>query len=121
MFNLKFYQIAVLLISLLMIYFGLEKFFRREAGQSWLKVLVRIVVWGGMAAIALFPGVSNYLAEFVGLQGNVNAVILTGFVLVFLLIFKIISVVERLEQRIATLVRDDALKAMKHDQKKPLS
>lgn len=108
--ELKFYQIAITLLSLVMIYFGLEKFFRRQPGQSLLKLSVRIIVWGGMAAIALFPNFSNYLAEFIGLKGNVNAVILTGFILVFLLIFKIIAVVERIEQQISVLTRQEALK-----------
>src|SRR3989344_4894149 len=53
--DLQFYQIAVLLISLVMIYFGLEKYFQRQATQTFFKLLVRIVVWGGMSLVALFP------------------------------------------------------------------
>jgi hypothetical protein len=106
----KFYQIAVLLISLVMVGFGLERFIRGGTGQSLLKLGVRFAVWGGMAAVALFPQVTNYLAHFIGLEGNINAVILTGFILVFLLIFKILSVVERIEQDISVLTRQDALK-----------
>lgn len=109
-FQLHFYQIAVLAVSSVMIYFGLEKFLRREQGQSFLKLLVRFVVWGGMIAVTLFPQVTNYLAEFFGLKDNINAVILTGFLLVFLMIFKILSVVERIEQDISALTRADALK-----------
>lgn len=108
--NLHFYQVAVAAIAAVMIYFGLEKFIRREPGQSWLKLAVRLMVWGGMAAVALFPTITNYLADFFGLEGNINAVILTGFLLVFLIIFKILSVVERIEQDITTLTRSIALK-----------
>lgn len=106
----KFYQIAVALIAAAMIYFGLEKFIRREPGQTWLKLLLRVVVWGGMAVVALFPLVTNYLAEFIGLKGNINAVILIGFLLVFAIIFKILSVVERIEKEISTLTRREALR-----------
>jgi len=63
-----------------------------------------------MAAIALFPTVTNYLATFIGIEGNINAVVLVGFLLVFLIIFKILSVVERIEQDITRLIRKDALK-----------
>lgn len=107
--SLHFYQIAIILISLTMIYFGLEKYFRREATQSLLKLAVRIIVWGGMTAIALFPDLSDKMADFIGIEDNINAVILTGFLLVFLIIFKILSVVERIEQEISTLTREDAL------------
>jgi len=112
--SLKFYQIAVTLISIFMISDGFLKFFRRQASQSVLKLIVRLFVWGGMAAVAMFPSLTNKLAQFVGLEGNINAVILTGFLLVFLLIFKILSVIERIEADITTLTRENALKEMKH-------
>jgi len=106
---LKFYQIAILAISALMIYFGLEKFIGRKSGQSVSKIAVRLIVWGGMAVIALFPSLTNTLAHFIGLEGNINAVILLGFLLVFLIIFKILSVVERIEQDITRLTRKEAM------------
>lgn len=110
---LKFYQIAVTLIAVFMISVGLRKYIYRQASQSFLKLFVRIIVWGGMAAIALFPSLTSQLAKFIGLEGNINAVILTGFLLVFLLIFKILSVIERIEQDISTLTRKDALRGLK--------
>lgn len=119
--DLKFYQIAVALISLTMIVLGLERYFKRGSGQSLLKLLTRIVVWGGMAAVALFPHLSNYLAAFVGLEGNINAVILIGFILVFLIIFKILSVVERIEQDISILTQRDSMKSVVHKKNEKLS
>ncbi len=116
--TLHFYQIAILLISLTMIYFGLEKYLRRQATQTLFKLLIRIIVWGGMSAVAFFPGITDHLALFIGIEGNVNAVILLGFLLVFLLIFKILSIVERLEQQISTFVRHDALSDFDKDIKK---
>ena len=108
--DLQFYQIAIVVISLVMIYFGLEKFFQRQATQTLFKLIVRIIIWGGMSAVALFPDLTDKIADFIGIEGNINAVILLGFLLVFLLIFKILAVVERLEQQISTLIRQDALK-----------
>ena len=107
------YQLIVSGIAALMIAQGAIKYFTRGENQSFLKFFVRLVVWGGMAAVALFPQITNTLASFVGLEGNINAVILTAFLLVFLLIFKILSVVERIEQNISTLTRKDALEEMR--------
>ncbi len=115
--DLKFYQIVVALISFTMIAIGIQKFISRRTAQTWIKLLMRLVIWGGMAAVALFPQVTNYLAKFVGLEGNINAVILTGFLLIFLIIFKILSTVERIEQDISTLTRNDALKSVFKEKK----
>ncbi len=107
--HLRFYQIVVTGIAMFMMYDGVQKFLRRGTGQSFLKLSVRLLVWGGMAAVALFPGFTNLLAKLIGLEGNINAVILIGFLLVFLIIFKILSVIERIEQDISTLTRKEAI------------
>ncbi len=115
--HIHFYQFAVCLIALLMIYFGLEKYLRGGTGQSFLKLLVRLVVWGGMGAVALFPSITLYLARFIGLEGNINAVMLIGFLLVFLMIFKILSVVERIEHDISVLTSQQALQQLPPDRR----
>ncbi|MCE9642713.1 MAG: DUF2304 domain-containing protein [Candidatus Andersenbacteria bacterium] len=109
------YQLIVSGIAILMIFQGAIKYFTHGENQSFLKFFVRLIVWGGMATVSLFPQITNALASFVGLQGNINAVIMTGFLLVFLMIFKILSVVERIEHDISVLTREDALKKLKSD------
>ena len=104
------YQIIVSAIALVMIYQGIVNFAKGKTGQSFLKLFTRIVVWGGMAFIAIFPEFTNTLAQIIGLQGNINAVILTGFILIFLIIFKLLSAIERLEQNVSELTRKDSIK-----------
>jgi hypothetical protein len=74
---------------------------------------VRIIVWGGMAAVALYPELTVFLAKTIGIEGNLNAIILTGFILVFLMIFKLLSAIERVESQLSDVVRNDALKKIK--------
>lgn len=107
--GIHLYQFVVVALSATMMVQGIYKYVTRQAGQSLLKVAVRLIVWGGMAAVALFPTLTNSLAKIIGLEGNINAVILTGFLLVFLMIFKILSVVERIEQDISYLTREEAM------------
>jgi hypothetical protein len=107
--NIHLYQIIILLVSTAMIYQGAEKFLKGQSGQTFWKLGIRILVWGGMAAVAIFPNLSNFLADVIGIQGNINAVILTGFFLVFLMIFKLLSAIERLEQQVTLLTRKEAL------------
>jgi len=110
MFNLHFYQIVVTAIAMAMIYQGIGNYIKGRNHPTFLKLAVRIVVWGGMATVALFPAITFWAARVIGIEGNLNAVILTGFILVFLMIFKLLSAIERLELQISELTRKDALK-----------
>lgn len=113
--SLALYQIIILAIALFMLSQGVAHYFKRQSGQTILKLAVRVIVWGGMAVVVAFPGISNSLAKVIGIQGNINAVILTGFLLVFMMIFKLLSAIERLEQQITTVVRDKAVQDINSD------
>ena len=103
------YQIAISIISAVMIYKGVASYVKGETGQTLLKVSVRIIVWGGMAFIAIFPEFTRIVAKVIGIEGNINAVILTGFLLIFLIIFKLLSAIEKLEQGLSEVTRKEAL------------
>lgn len=113
--KIHLYQIAITLISAFMLFQGISRYVKGEKGQTILKLAVRILVWGGMAFVALFPAFTNTLAKIIGMEGNINAVILTGFILVFLIIFKLLSAIERLEQSMSEIVRKDSLKNLDKD------
>lgn len=116
--HLQLYQVVILALSGFMIYQGMSNFFKGKDHQTVLKIGVRIIIWGGMATIVLFPNFSNVLADIIGIEGNINAVVLTGFILVFLMVFKLLSAIERLEQQISILTRKDALSEIEqHDRK----
>ncbi len=107
--KIHIYQIVIICISSVMLFQGAKEFFKRETGQTFLKFAVRVVVWGGMAVVAIFPNSTMIVAKLLGIEGNINAIILTGFLLVFLLIFKLLSAIEKIEQNISELTRKEAL------------
>lgn len=108
--KIHLYQIVVVAISAVMLVTGIKEFIRRETGQTWLKLLVRLVVWGGMALVAVYPEFTSWLARVIGIIDNMNAVIMTGFLFVFVLIFKLLSAIEKIEQNISELTRKEALR-----------
>ena len=110
--HFQLYQIVILVLAGFMLYQGASNFLKGKDHQTILKLGVRIVVWGGMVIIVLFPNFSNVLAKIIGIQDNINAVVLTGFILVFLMIFKLLSAIERLEQQISIVTRDRAISEM---------
>ena len=110
--TIHLYQIVVVAVAAIMLFVGIKEFINKETGQTWLKLFVRLLVWGGMALIAVYPGFTSFLARIIGIEDNMNAVILTGFLMVFLLIFKLLSAIEKIEQNISELTRKEALKEM---------
>lgn len=108
--KIHLYQIVVIAIASVMLVTGIKEFINRETGQTWLKLLVRLIVWGGMALVAIYPELTTWLARIIGIVDNMNAVIMTGFLLVFLLIFKLLSAIEKIEQNISELTRKEALR-----------
>jgi len=107
--NIHLYQIIVIAVSSVMLYQGIKDFVKRETGQTVLKLLVRLVVWGGMALVAIYPNFTIMLARVIGIVDNMNAVILTGFLFIFLIIFKLLSAIEKIEQNISEITRSKAL------------
>ena len=103
------YQVIVVAISSVMLYLGIKEFVNRETGQTLLKLAVRLTVWGGMGLIAIYPDFTLIIARIMGVVDNFNAVVLMGFLLVFLLIFKLLSAIEKVEQNISELTRKEAL------------
>lgn len=103
------YQVVVVAISSVMLYLGIKEFVNRETGQTLLKLAVRLTVWGGMGLIAIYPDFTLIIARIMGVVDNFNAVVLMGFLLVFLLIFKLLSAIEKVEQNISELTRKEAL------------
>lgn len=114
--KIHLYQIIVTAISAIMIYQGIDDFVRGKTNQTFLKLFVRIIVWGGMALIAIFPDFTNMIAKFTGIVDNANAVIMTGFIFIFLIIFKLLSAIERLEQQISEVTRKEALRELKKEE-----
>jgi hypothetical protein len=96
-----------------MIFQGVKDYIRGKSGQTIYKLALRLVVWGGMLTIGIYPNVTVLAAKTLGIIENINAVVLVGFLLVFLMIFKLLSAIERLEQDISAITRKEALKEIK--------
>ncbi len=107
--KIELYQIIIVGISSVMLFQGLKEFLKRESGQTFLKLSVRVIVWGGMAVIAIYPNSTIFVAKLIGVKENINAAILVGFLLIFLIIFKLLSAIEKIEQNISELTRREAL------------
>jgi hypothetical protein len=111
----QLYQIIIFLISAFMVFQGIKNYIEGKNNQTFYKLCIRIFVWGGMATITFFPSLIHLLAKTLGIIDNMNAVILTGFLLIFLMIFKLLSAIERLEQGLSEVTRNEAIKEIKKE------
>ena len=105
--KINLYQIIIVAISSVMLFLGTKEFVKRESGQTFLKFMVRIVVWGGMALIAIYPDSMAHVSRILGFKENMNAVVIIGFLLIFTMIFRLLRAIERIEQNIAILSRQN--------------
>lgn len=85
------------------------KFMKRENRQTIFKLLATSFVWISIALFALFPAATHLISERLGFGESLNTLIFIGFVIVFVILFKIINMIERTERNISEIVRKEAL------------
>ena len=88
---------------------GCIKFVRREQSQTFFKLFANSVVWLSILIFSIFPSATHKISENLGFGESLNTFIFIGFVIVFMLLFKIINMIERTERHISEIVRQEAL------------
>jgi len=98
-------------LSLLLLFFSLYsigerlvRFIRKEQGQSTFKLIATIFIWGGISYAAFFK---------LGSENNLNTFIFIGFVVVFFILFRLLSILEKNERLLTEIIRKEALKDLK--------
>lgn len=108
---------VLIVLSLFVITDRLLKFARREAGQSLFKFISSLTIWSVILLISIYPDFAYFIAGKLGMGKNLNTLIFFGFVVVFMLIFKMLSIIEHLESQITEIVRATAIKKDLKDKK----
>lgn len=106
---MSIYQILLATIALIFLLGAVSKFLKKESGQTFFKVLLSTIVWGAIFVFSLLPQSVHTISERLGLGSNLNTLIFIGFVLIFIILFKLLGIIERIERNISELVRKEAL------------
>ncbi len=88
---------------------GVAKYVRKERAQTFFKLAASVLIWGTVAVLSLFPQWARALSRLAGLGEDLNTLIFVGFVVVFLILFKLLAIIERLERSVSEIVREKAL------------
>ena len=93
--NLALYQIIVPLISFVFLCKAFSLYF---SGRKTVRELVSwILVWGAIAVIAVFPSVTDVVAQYLGIKSDINAIVFISLGILFYGVFKLVVIVEDLE------------------------
>ncbi|MEI7891296.1 MAG: DUF2304 domain-containing protein [bacterium] len=114
MLSITIFQLFFALIAFVFWLNALLKFFRRERSQTFFKFFANSVVWLGIMLFSIFPSQVHLFSEKLGFGESLNTFIFIGFVIVFMIIFKIINMIERTERNISEIVRKEALSEIKN-------
>lgn len=112
--------IILICISLWIIGSRFMAYIRHEHNQTTYKLVITVIIWGGILFTSLFPEQVRTLSRQMGFGENLNTLIFFGFVMVFILFFRLLRSVESLERNITNLVRQNALYELKSSLEKKL-
>ena len=113
--NISIYQIVLGIIASLFLINSLLKFAKKEKNQTFFKFFIATIIWGSVLFFAIIPGVTHTISKKLGMGENLNTLIFTGFVLIFIIIFKLINTIEKLQKNISEIVRKEALRKLEND------
>ena len=103
-------QFVLAIISVFFLGNRIIRFFRKERTQTGFKLIMTLLVWGGILFTSLFPVTVHNLSRTLGFGDNLNTLIFFGFVMVFVILFKLLASIENMERNITEVVRKEALK-----------
>jgi len=94
-------------------------FFRLYKKQiSRKETIIWVIFWVFVGLAAAFPEITDYLASLVGVGRGLDLVLPVSVAIIFYTIFKLIMKIDRLEQDITRLTRQQALQKSE-DKKNP--
>ena len=107
--------IQILLLTALAAITGLT--WRRASQQAIrpLEALAWTIVWVGAAIIVCLPGITTAFANIVGIGRGADLVVYLGIFILFVLVFHLHVVHDRMEKSITELVREETLRSLPTD------
>lgn len=105
---MQFYQWLVPIIAIYYIYriVGQYRGHKRLVSST----LIWIIFWITCSFLALMPDlVSDRIAKLLGFKSNINAVIFVALGLLFLFMFYLTAIIEKMERQLSDTIRELAL------------
>ncbi len=81
----------------------------REGEINKAQFVFWFAVWLLVAVVGYWPGVTQTLADFLGIDRGIDSVVYVSIVILFYLVYRAYVKIEHLEQDITKVVREEAI------------
>lgn len=81
----------------------------REGEINKMQFVFWFAVWFLVGVVGYWPGVTQNLADFLGIDRGIDSVVYVSIVILFYLVYRAYVKIERLEQDITKVVREEAI------------
>lgn len=113
------YQYLGVLIGILAVIIAIIRF--RDGKTSSSMLIFWIVIWSLISLLSVFPETTTVFANLFGIGRGLDLILILGLIASYYLIFKLYTLIEKLEMEITELVRQIALNQEENETKKDIN
>ncbi|MDO8869898.1 MAG: DUF2304 family protein [Methanobacteriaceae archaeon] len=113
------YQYLGVLIGILAVIIAIIRF--RDGKTSSSMLIFWIVIWSLISLLSVFPETTTIFANLFGIGRGLDLILILGLIASYYLIFKLYTLIEKLEMEITELVRQIALNQEENETKKDIN
>jgi len=105
-----------ILVTIFIVFILLKLFLQKQKNKiSLLSFLVWFMLWLAVLIVFWLPDMTSYLAAWLGIGRGADLVVYISILVIFYMIFKIFVRLNKIEEGITKVVRDDAIKNVKEE------
>lgn len=105
--DLLFYQAVILGIVVIIISKNCYKLIVRK--KTFNEFIISIIFWIGFGMLALFPNISQKIADITGFELGINALLVFTTITLIFAVFSLMLRISKLEKDITGIVRNTAI------------
>ncbi|PKL68748.1 MAG: DUF2304 domain-containing protein [Methanobacteriales archaeon HGW-Methanobacteriales-1] len=113
------YQYLGVVIGILAVIIAIIRF--RDGKTSSAMLIFWIVIWSVISLVSIFPETTTVFANLFGIGRGLDLILILGLIASYYLIFKLYTLIEKLEMEITELVRQIALNQEENETKKDIN
>ncbi|MDO9044027.1 MAG: DUF2304 family protein [Methanobacteriaceae archaeon] len=110
------YQYLGVVIGILAVIIAIIRF--RDGKTSSAMLIFWIAIWSVISLVSVFPETTTILANLFGIGRGLDLILILGIIASYYLVFKLYTMIEKLELEITELVRQIALNQEENETKK---
>lgn len=100
-----------ILVTIFIVFILLKLFLQKQKNKiSLLSFLIWFLLWLAVLLVFWLPDTTSYLAAWLGIGRGADLVVYLSILVIFYMIFKIFVRLNKIENEITKVVRDDAIK-----------